>query len=304
MKYAGRALTLLRQRGFAGPIFAVNPKYREVLGAPCVKDTSELPAGEIDLAFIAVSADRVPGVIAECGRKGIGAAIVASAGFRETGPEGAAREATLLRAARAAGVRICGPNCIGTANVLDGVVASFSNVFEREVAGGSVGVISQSGSFATIITDLLRRRGLGVSYVVSSGNEADITVGEYLRYSGGRRPDPRGARLHGRPARPRGFLAAAADALAAGIPVVVLKTGRTRASQRAILSHTGNLANDRAVEAAVFERHGIVQVSSIEDMIETAMLGAQTPGRLRSWRCPSASCASGLAARRAWPPTS
>ena len=139
MKYAGRALTMLRQRGFPGPIFAVNPKYREVLGAPCVKDTSELPAGEIDLAFIAVSADRVPDVIAECGRKGIGAAIVASSGFRETGPEGVARETTLVRAARAAGVRVCGPNCIGTANVLDGVVACFSNVFEREVAGGSVG---------------------------------------------------------------------------------------------------------------------------------------------------------------------
>src|SRR5580700_2763448 len=227
MKYAGRALTSLRQRGFAGPIFAVNPKYDEVLGVPCVKDTSELPAGEIDLAFIAVSADRVPDVITECGRKGIRAAIVASSGFRETGPEGAAREATLLQAARAAGVLICGPNCIGTANVLDGVVASFSNVFEREVAGGSVGVISQSGSFASIIVDSLRRRGLGVSYVVSSGNEADITAGEYLRFLvlDGR---TRVVLVYMEGLRdPQSFLAAAADALAAGIPVVVLKTGRT-----------------------------------------------------------------------------
>ena len=226
MKYAGRALTSLRQRGFAGPVFAVNPKYREVLGVPCVKDTSELPAGEIDLAFIAVSADRVPDVIAECGRKGIGAAIVASAGFRETGPEGAAREATLLQAARAAGVRICGPNCIGTANVLDGVVASFSNVFEREVAKGGVGVISQSGSFASIIVNSLRRRGLGVSHMASTGNEADITVGEYLRFLvvDGR---TRVALVYMEGLRDAAtFLAAAADALAAGIPVVILKTGR------------------------------------------------------------------------------
>ena len=277
MKYAGRALAMLRQGGFSGPIFAVNPKYREVLGAPCVKDTSELPAGEIDLAFIAVSADRVPDVIAECGRKGIGAAIVASSGFRETGPEGAARETSLVRAARAAGVRVCGPNCIGTANVLDGVVACFSNVFEREVAAGGVGIISQSGSFATIITDSLRRRRLGVSHVVSSGNEADITAGEYLRFLvvDGR---TRVALVYMEGLRdPQSFLAAAADALAAGIPVVLLKTGRTPASQRAILSHTGNLANDRAIEAAVFERHGIVQVSSIEDMVESAMLGARLP---------------------------
>lgn len=278
MKYAGRALAMLRQGGFSGSIFAVNPKYREVLGAPCVNDTSELPVGEIDLAFIAVSADRVPDVIAECGRKGIGAAIVASSGFRESGPEGAARESSLVRAARAAGVRVCGPNCIGTANVLDGVVTCFSNVFEREVAGGNVGVISQSGSFATIITDSLRRRGLGVSHVVSSGNEADITAGEYLRFLvvDGR---TRVVLVYIEGLRdPPTFLDAAGDALAAGIPVVVLKTGRTPASQRAILSHTGNLANDRAVEAAVFERHGIVQVSSIEDMVETAMLGARLQG--------------------------
>jgi acyl-CoA synthetase (NDP forming) len=277
MKYAGRALAMLRQGGFSGPIYAVNPKYREVLGTPCVKDTFELPAGIIDLAFIAVSADRVPEVIAKCGRKGIGAAIVASSGFRESGPEGAARETSLVRAARAAGVRVCGPNCIGTANVLDGVVACFSNVFEREVAGGSVGVISQSGSFATIVTDSLRRRGLGVSYVVSSGNEADITAGEYLRFLvvDGR---TRVVLIYMEGLRdPQAFLAAAGDALAAGIPVVVLKTGRTRPSQRAILSHTGNLANDHAIEAAVFERHGIVQVSSIEEMVESAMLGARLP---------------------------
>ena len=278
MKYAGRAMTLLRQRGFPGPIFAVNPKYRDVLGVPCCKDTRELPAGEIDLAFIAVSADRIADVIAECGRKGIGAAIVASSGFRETGPEGAVRETSLVETARAGGVRLCGPNCIGTANVLDGVIACFSNVFEREVPSGNVGVISQSGSFATIITDSLRRRGLGISYLVSSGNEADITAGEYLRYlvADGR---TRVVLVYMEGLRdPASFLDAAADALAAGIPVAILKTGRTLSSRRAILSHTGSLASDRAVEAAVFERYGIVQVSSIEDMVETAMLGARLPG--------------------------
>jgi len=278
MKYAGRALTSLRQHGFAGPIYAVNPKYLDVLGAPCVKDASDLPPGEIDLAFIAVSAERVSGVIAECGRKGIGAAIVASAGFRETGREGAVREEGLLRAARAAGVRICGPNCVGTANLLDGVVAAFSSVFEREVAPGSVAVISQSGSFASIIVDALRRRGLGTSYMISTGNEADINAAEYLSFlvADGR---TRVVLVYMEGLRdPAGFLAAAAAALAEGIPVVLLKTGGTATSRRAILSHTGSLAGDRAVEAAVFERHGIIQVSSIEDMVETAMLGARLPG--------------------------
>jgi acyl-CoA synthetase (NDP forming) len=277
MKYAGRALSFLRKHGFRGPIFAVNPKYREVLGAPCVKDTSELPPDEIDLAFVAVSADRVPGVIEECGRKGIGAAIVASSGFREAGAEGARREEILRDAARKAGVRICGPNCIGSANLVDGVVASFGTVFEKDVPRGHVGVISQSGAFASNLVDALRRRGLGISYMVSSGNEADVTTGEYLRFvAGDERTRVVLVYMEGM-RDPAAFLAAAGEALAAGKPVVLLKTGKTPAARRAILSHTGSLAGDQDVEAAAFERYGVVVVPSIDDMIEVAMLGARAP---------------------------
>jgi len=277
MKYAGRALTFLRKHGFAGPVFAVNPKYQEVLGAPCVRDTGELPAGEIDLAFVAVSADRVPGVIEECGRKGIGVAIVASSGFRESGAEGAKREEMLRRVAREAGVRICGPNCIGAANLLDGVVASFGTVFEKDVPRGHIGVISQSGAFASNLVDSLRRRGLGISYMVSSGNEADVTTGEYLRFVAADERT-RAVLVYMEGMRdPAAFLAAAGEALAAGKPVVLLKTGRTPASRRAILSHTGSLAGDQTVEAAAFERYGIVVVPSIDDMMEVAMLGARSP---------------------------
>ena len=277
MKYAGRALTFLRRHGFRGPVFAVNPKYDEVLGEPCVKDAADLPEGEIDLAFIAVSADRVPSVVAECGRKGIGAAIVASSGFRESGAEGAEREEALRRAARAAGVRLCGPNCIGAANVADGVVVSFGTVFEREVQRGHVAVISQSGAFASNLVDGLRRKGLGISYMVSSGNEADLTAGEYLAHcAADERTRVVLVYMEGmRDAR--AFLAAARDALAAGKPVVLLKTGRTAASQRAILSHTGSLADDQAIEVAAFDRYGVVVVPSIDDMLEVAMLGARVP---------------------------
>ncbi|MGE3780685.1 MAG: acetate--CoA ligase family protein [Pirellulaceae bacterium] len=284
MKYAGRALTFLRKHGFAGPIFAVNPKYREVFGEPCVADTDRLPEGEIDLAFLAVSANRVFEVIEKCGRKGIGAAIVASSGFREAGEEGGHREDTLRRVARDAGVRICGPNCIGIANLLNGVVASFGTVFESAVQSGHVGVISQSGAFASLIVDALRRRGLGVSHMVSSGNEADITTGEYLSYmiADSR---TRVVLVYMEGIRdPSAFVAAAQQALAAGVPVVLLKTGRTVASRRAILSHTGSLAGDRDVEAAAFERCGIMVVSSIEEMTEAAMLGARLPAAFRPGR--------------------
>lgn len=277
MKYSGRALSFLRRHGFRGPVFAVNPRYDEVLGEPCVKDAEGLPEGQIDLAFVAVSAERVPGVIEACGRKGIRAAIVVSSGFREAGAEGSRREETLVRAARAARVRLCGPNCIGTANVADGVVASFGTVFEREVVPGNVAVISQSGAFASNLVDSLRRRGLGISYMVSSGNEADVTAGEYLGYVA---TDERTrvvlVYLEGM-RDPSAFLGAAGEALRAGKPVVLLKTGKTLASQRAILSHTGSLAGDHAIEAAAFERYGIVVVPSIDDMLEVAMLGARAP---------------------------
>lgn len=277
MKYAGRALSFLRKHGFGGPIFAVNPKYQEVLGVPCVKDTSELPAGEIDLAFVAVSADRVPGVIEECGRKGIGAAIVASSGFREAGADGARREETLRDIARKSGVRICGPNCIGSVNLVDDVVASFGTVFERDVPRGHVGVISQSGAFASNLVDALRRRGLGITYMVSSGNEVDVSTGEYLRFVT-RDERTRVVLVYMEGMRDSSaFLEAAGEALAAGKPVVLLKTGKTPTSRRAILSHTGSLVGDQDVEAAAFERYGIVVVPSIDDMMEVAMLGARGP---------------------------
>lgn len=277
MKYSGRALSFLRRHGFRGPVFAVNPKYREVLGEPCVKDADDLPAGQIDLAFVAVSAERVPAVIEACGRKGIGAAIVASSGFREAGGDGARREETLLRTAREAGVRLCGPNCIGVANVVDGVVASFGTVFEREVTPGNVGVISQSGAFASNLVDALRRRGLGISYMVSSGNEADVTAGEYLDFLVAD-DRTRVVLIYLEGMRDAAaFLGAARQALLAGTPVVLLKTGKTPASQRAIFSHTGSLAGNLAIEAAAFERYGIVAVPSIDDMVEVAMLGVRAP---------------------------
>lgn len=277
MKYSGRALRFLRDHGFPGSVYAVNPKYQEVLGAPCVPSARDLPEGEIDLAFIAVSAERVAGVVAECGRKGIGAAIVASSGFREAGAGGAEREAELRRVAREAGVRLCGPNCIGVANTGARVVVSFGTVFEQPVLRGNVTVLSQSGAFSSNLVDALRRRGLGIRYMVSSGNEADITMGEYLDFAVDD-ADTQVVLVYMEGMRDADvFLGAARKALAASKPVVLLKTGRSAASRRAILSHTGSLAGDDAVEAAAFARFGVIVVPSIDDMLETAMVAARQP---------------------------
>lgn len=301
MKYSGRALRFLTEHGFSGRVYAVNPKYTEVLGVPCVGNVDDLPDGEVDLAFVAVSADRVSGVVAKCGRKGIRAAIIASSGFREAGNEGAERERELQAVGRDSGVRLCGPNCIGVANMGQQIVLSFGTAFERPVPSGPVAILSQSGAFASNLVDSLRRRGIGVSYMVSSGNEADLTTGEYLSFLV-HDPSTRAILVYMEGMRHApSFFAAAEDALALGKPIVLLKTGQSSASQRAILSHTGSLAGDREMEVAAFGRYGVVAVNSIEDMVEMAMLAARapssfTPGRNVGIVCIGSGGATSLAA--------
>ncbi len=301
-KYAGRALKFLGRHGFAGKVFAVNPKYQEVFGAPCFKDVRDLPAGEIDVAFIALAPERVTEVLEVCAEKGIGAAVVVTSGFGESGPDGAERQRVLRDVARRTGVRICGPNCIGVANIAGRVVLSFGTVFEREsIAAGNVAIISQSGAFASNLADAVLRRGLGISYMVSSGNEADLTTGDYLQYIV---EDPATAvvlvYMEGMRHAPA-FLDAAGEALTRRKPIVLLRTGRSGAGQRAILSHTGSLAGDLEIEAAAFRKSGVMVVNTIEDLLETAMVMARarrplSPVRRVGVVCIGSGGATGLSA--------
>lgn len=302
MKYSGRALQFLRRHGFTGPVYPVNPKYDEILGERCLKDASELPAGEVDLAFISLGSDRVVTAINTCAARRVRAAIVISSGFAEAGDEGAARQAALAAAAARHRIRVCGPNCVGVANVHDGIVVSFATAFERPaLRPGNIGIVSQSGAFSTILIDSVLARGLGLSYVVSSGNEADLKSADYLDYLV---EDARTkvilVYLEGLRDAER-FLAVARRALERGKPIVLLKTGRSEPSRRAILSHSGSLAGEERAESAAFARAGVVSVPSLEAMLEVAMLlsrSGATDLRARSVGvvCIGSGGATGLAA--------
>jgi len=266
-KLNGRVLKYLRDKGYAGRIFPVNPKYAAIGDWPCYPSVAALPE-PADLAIIALPAKQVAGAISECGRARIPCAIVFSSGFSETGEEGRELEAELVRAARAAGVRMLGPNNLGLINAFERVLATFSQYANGETPEGPVGFVTQSGAFGTAIAALARRRGLGLGYFVNTGNEADISLAEVMADI---IADPRirvgAGYIEGFKDGP-GMLALAELALAAGKPLVLTKVGRTGAGARAAASHTGSLAGEDAVFDGIAAQYGLVRARNEEHMLD------------------------------------
>src|SRR5690606_979994 len=174
-----RPLKFLLEKGYPGRIFPVNPKYHDLAGLACYPHAAAIP-DEVDLAIVAVPAALVPAAIEDLGRKRVPAAVVFSSGFAEMGAEGARLEARLKANARAAGMRVCGPNCLGLVNAFERVIATFGQYGDRPTPPGPVAFVTQSGAFGTAIAALARRRGLGLGYFVNTGNEADVTFAEVM----------------------------------------------------------------------------------------------------------------------------
>lgn len=175
-----RTLRNLLHRPFAGAVYAVHPEASAIAGLRTHRSVREIP-DDIDLAVICVPAPEVRSVLEDCGRAHVDAAVVISAGFAETGPEGAEREAELVATARRFGVRLLGPNCLGVINT-DPAVALHATFTEIAPRPGSVGMLSQSGTLGAVILDRARRRGVGVSNFVAVGNKADLSGNDLLRY--------------------------------------------------------------------------------------------------------------------------
>ena len=161
-KVGALVLGNLLDGGFHGKLYAVNPRHKSVRGVPCFASVGQLPHA-VDLAVIATPAATVPGVIDECGRAGIRAAVVITAGFRETGPEGAALERELLAAARRHGVRLLGPNCVGLMRPPVGLNATFAR---GQALPGTLALLSQSGAVCTAMLDWATPEGVGFSSVI------------------------------------------------------------------------------------------------------------------------------------------
>jgi acyl-CoA synthetase (NDP forming) len=270
---AMRVVRNLSKLGFAGPVYLVNPRYTEIGGRRCYPSLAELPATP-DAVFIAIAAEHTVSVIEEAGRCGIKAAIVNAGGFADSGPDGQALQQRLTKVACASGMAVCGPNNMGFINVHDRVCMYTAGALPR-LDPGPAAIISQSGSVAIAISQDTRR--LGLSYVITAGNEAVCTAADYLQAMA-TDDRVRVIMMFLETIRdPRGFAKAATAAAGRGKAMITLKVGRSEDARAAVAAHTGALSGEDAVYDAYFRRYGIVRANDIDEMIETAMLYSRYP---------------------------
>jgi acetyltransferase len=262
--------------GFAGPVLPVNPHHREICGALSYPDVAHLPETP-DLALVCTPPETVPAVIEAVGARGIGAAIVVTAGLSRTVlADGTSAQDAMVVAARRHGTRILGPNCLGLIVPRIGLNASFAHV---TAPTGSVAFVSQSGALATAVLDWARPRGIGFSCFVSLGDCADIGFGDVLDALGSD-PNTRAILLYIESITSRRGFMSAARAAARNKPVVAVKAGRFADGMRAAQSHTGAMAGSDEVYDAALRRAGILRVFSVEEMFEAV----ETLARVRQPR--------------------
>ncbi len=267
-KIGGRPVHLLRRHGYAGSIYPINPKGGEIQGLPAyarLADTPEAP----ELALIAVPASQAVQAVQDCAARGVRAVVVLSSGFAEAGDEGAAWQAEMRAIALRHGMRLLGPNCLGTVGVAKRAIGSFSVALEDYFPqAGGVGIVSQSGNIGSYTLQLLVQRGVGISRMVTTGNEAEVDLADGIAALA-RDPATRVILCCMETCRDGERLTQAlAMAREHQTPVVVLKIGATEQGQAAAASHTGALAASDAVIDAVLRRHGALRVRSHEDLVE------------------------------------
>lgn len=251
--------------GFRGEIGLVDASGRPVLGRPVAKCVADLTFSP-DLAVIATPAASIPGLVVELGRKGCQAAVVLSAGFEGDGADGLRRD--LLAAARASGVRLVGPNCLGLISTSHGVNASFVRGSPPE---GSIGLVAQSGAVAAAALDWAPAHGLGFSHVVTLGDALDIDLGDVLDLMA-RDTSTRAILVYVESiGHARKFMSTARFAASAK-PVVVLKGGRSASGASAAFSHTRALAGAGLAYSAAFRRAGLLEVESLEDLLAAGLM--------------------------------
>ncbi len=266
----GQPLHALTHYGYTGKVYAVNPRYTDIKGVACYPDVAALPEAP-DLAIVALPASEVPRILEACGAVGTRNALVLSAGFREIGEAGAGLQAQLDAALVRSGVRIVGPNCIGMLNLGQRVFAGFGAGFRQpDWKRGPIAMISQSGGFAYSIMAFCQEAGIGMDYMISTGNEADLGVLDFIEhfleddeirlisvYVEGIR-DGRRLRALGK------------RALEIGKPIAIWKVGNTAVGQRAAVSHTANLTEEYDFYRDAFREGGFVEIREVYDLIDAA----------------------------------
>ncbi len=264
----------LLKHEYQGAVYPVNPKSAIVQSVRAYPTISDVPEA-VDLAVIVVPAAYVNATLDECGRKGVKAAVVITAGFKEIGGEGVEREKELVAIARRHGMRLVGPNCLGVVNTEAGVRmnATFTPPYPP---AGSVAFSSQSGALGLAILQYASVLGIGISHFVSVGNKADVSGNDLLEFW---EHDPGTSMLllylesFGNPQR---FLELARR-ISRRKPIIAVKSGRTRAGRRAASSHTGSLAGADTAVTALCQQAGVIRTDTLEEMFDVAMLLGNQP---------------------------
>ena len=283
-RVGGRPIAYLKRYGFTGEIFPINPKHRSIDGLQCYAAIGDLPKVP-DMAILAVPASGVCSVVAACQAFGVDAFNVFSSGFAESGADGAALERRLHELVKNGNSVLCGPNSQGIANFLDHTVAYFSSELGREdIVPGPIGFVSHSGVFGGIMANECIRRGLGLGYLVSTGNEAGIDFADAAAYMA-RDDRIRVVAGYMEGVRDAGKLRAAAEiARAEDKPLVILKAGRNAEGAAAAASHTGALAGAYDCHRAAFRQWGILEAENIDELFDIVEAFALTKKRLSGSR--------------------
>lgn len=260
----------LLKHGFQGGLYPINPSSGEILGLKAYPKASSV--GDIDLAVMAIPAKFVPDALLDCGKCGVGAAVIISAGFKEAG--NVALEAEVRRIGKEQNIRILGPNCLGVINTANAMNATFAGGM---LPAGRTAFFSQSGALGIAILDWAIGNKIGFSKFISLGNKTDLNETDFIEYF---MDDPDTDVILGYiedVVEGRRFLDVARKATRAK-PVILLKSGGTEAGARAASSHTGALAGSETAFKAAFGQTGVIRAAGIEDLFETAL--AFSSGRL------------------------
>jgi acetate---CoA ligase (ADP-forming) len=265
----------MKTSGYKGPLYPINPRAALVQEIPAFPTIGAVP-GPVDLAIISVPEAHVAQAMRDCAAKGVRAIVLFTSGFAEVSEAGARAQEEIKEIARAGGMRLLGPNCMGLVNFANGVVATFHPAFGPGLAPkGRIGLISQSGAFGGLAYQVAQDRALAYSLILTTGNEGDVDVADGIAYLA---DDPESAviMLYIEGCRDGRKLALALErARARRKPVVCLKVGRTEAGIAAVASHTAALAGADEIFDAMFRQHGVHRCVTMEEFFDIGYAAAQ-----------------------------
>jgi acyl-CoA synthetase (NDP forming) len=275
-KASGLPLRNLAKSKFTGKIYPVNPRASEISGLTCYPSVSALPEAP-DVAILMVDAKLSPEVLEECGRKGVETAIIGSAGFSESGPEGRQRQERLGEIAKTYGIRVCGPNCHGTFNELNKIPCGNAHDKALPLQPGPVAIASHSGALLGVIGHRAVQANQGFSYMVSNGNEMDLDLCDFTEfYLEDENTRVVAVLMEGLKNGPR-FLELAQVAHEIGKTIVVLKVGKSERGALTTMAHTARMAGVGEVYEAAFRQFGIISTDTVETFLGAAQIAAHQP---------------------------